>query len=94
LCVQGQLFVRAFQVQSSRLHRAIIFPIIMNGSYNLPAAFQGEAHMSHMQAMLKDCQRRQNNVVRGFERNLVNRGESGVGLVFTEVVDGAELAPL
>ena len=47
-----------------------------------------------MQAMLKDRQCCPNYVVHGFERDLVNRGESGVGLVFTEVVDGAELAPL
>jgi hypothetical protein len=66
----------------------------MNGSCKLPAVFQREADLSHMQAMLKDRQCCPNYVVHGFERDLVNRGESGVELVFTKVVNGAELALL
>ena len=44
--------------------------------------------------MLKYRQSCQNDVVHGFERDLVNSGESGVELVLAKVIDGAELALL
>ena len=94
LFVQRKLFVRALQVQGSRPHRAVAFPVSMDGSSELIAVLQVEVHVSLVQTKFENCQSRPNDVVHGLQRNLVHRGESGVQLVFTEVVNRPDLALL
>ena len=94
LFVQRKLFVRALQVQCSRSHSAVAFPVSMNCGSELNAVLQIEMHMSLVQTKFENCKSRPNYVVHGFQRNLVHRGESGVQLVFTEIVNRPDLALL